>query len=150
MRLARTNNNNPDFKKLVKELDADLRERYGAQQDTYDQYNLLDYLDTAVIAYEKDIPVGCGCFKKFDTDSVEIKRMYVAKEYRGKGVGALILTELETWAAELGYHSTVLETAGKQLEAIALYNKLGYSLIPKYGPYVDLPASICMKKSLSL
>jgi putative acetyltransferase len=148
MKIVRTNSDNRDFRNLIIELDRDIRARYGAEQDLYDPHNKIDYLETVVLAYDENRPVGCGCFKKFDDVTIEIKRMYVAFTHRGKGLGAAILTELELWAAELNFEAAVLETANKQGEAIALYKKLGYTPIPKYGPYVNLPNSICMKKKL--
>jgi putative acetyltransferase len=145
----RTDSNNPDFRLLVKELDADLRTRNGDDmQDTYDAFNIIDYLDTVVIVYHNGTPIGCGCFKPFDKDSVEIKRMFVKEQHRGEGVGRLIIKELETWAKEIGYTNAVLETGKKHVEAIALYKKQGYALTPNYGPYVGLPESVCMKKPL--
>jgi putative acetyltransferase len=93
-------------------------------------------------------PVGCGCFKPFDNTSVEIKRMFVKPEARGNKISALILQELEDWAQGLGFENTVLETGSKQVEALGLYQKAGYTLIPNYGPYIDLPDSICFKKVL--
>jgi GNAT superfamily N-acetyltransferase len=59
-----------------------------------------------------------------------------------------VLAELETWAAELGCSKCVLETGGKQPEAIRLYEKSGYKRIPNYGQYVGVENSICFEKSL--
>jgi len=102
-----------------------------------------------VIAYYNEKPIGCGCFKAFDDGSVEIKRMYVSNEQRGKGIGAAILAELEKWAAELKMSSIVLETGNNQPEAVHLYGKMGYSVIPNYGQYSGMETSICMKKELN-
>jgi GNAT superfamily N-acetyltransferase len=60
----------------------------------------------------------------------------------------LILGELENWALEMGYRQAVLETGNKQVEAIAMYEKLGYSVIPNYPPYENMTTSICMQKTL--
>jgi GNAT superfamily N-acetyltransferase len=75
--------------------------------------------------------------------------MFVSEDERGKGMGVLIMRELETWADELGFENTVLETGYAQPEAIHLYKKQGYTVIPNYGPYIgNEEFSICMKKSL--
>ena len=74
--------------------------------------------------------------------------MFVVNEHRGKGIGAAILTELENWAAELGQEATVLELGNNQPEAIRLYQKAGFRVIPNYGQYVGMETSICMKKEL--
>ena len=68
---------------------------------------------------------------------------------RGKGIGAFILNELENWAAETGYQSTVLETGTAQPAAVQLYKKLGYQIIPNYHPYIGNALSMCMKKLLA-
>jgi putative acetyltransferase len=148
MVLKRTNSDEPAFRSLIKELDKDLRERYGSMQDSYDGFNKIDYIDTVVIAMVEEIPAGCGCIKKIGDNTVEVKRMFVAANNRGQGIGFAILSELEKWAAELGYSEVVLETARRQPEAIGLYQKKGYQVIPNYGPYVDMAESVCMKKSL--
>lgn len=149
IKLKRTTNSDPDFQTLVIALDADLRNRYGEIMDVYDIHNVIEQLDTVVIAYLENIAVGCGCFKGYDTESVEMKRIFVRADARGKGISTLILNELEDWARELGFMNAVLETGSKQKEAIGLYQKNGYKEIPKYEPYVDLPDSICFRKEFS-
>jgi putative acetyltransferase len=147
--LKRTNSEDKDFHELVKLLDKDLLDRYGALQDFYSRFNSIQNLSTVVIAYSKGQPVGCGCFKQFDDGSVEVKRMYVSHEQRGKGIGAAILAELEKWAAELKIGSIMLETGNNQPEAVHLYGKMGYTVIPNYGQYSGMETSICMKKELN-
>ncbi len=146
--LKRTNSEDKDFHELVKLLDKDLLDRYGALQDYYSRFNSIKNLLTVVIAYDDNKPVGCGCFKKFDNGSVEVKRMYVNPVQRGKGIGAAILAELEKWAAELKVAAIVLETGNNQPEAVHLYEKMGYIIIPNYGQYSGMETSICMKKEL--
>jgi putative acetyltransferase len=146
--LQRTNSSNPQFRTLVNELDQHLRIRNGEIMDIYDRHNVIESINTVLIACLDNVPVACGCFKPFDEESVEIKRMFVKEEARGKGISLTVLTELENWARELCFNYTVLETGVKQIEALGLYPKVGYVNIPKYGPYVDLPDSICFRKSL--
>jgi putative acetyltransferase len=146
--LKRTNSSDPDFSVLIHELDRGLRESYGDLMNIYDGHNVIEKIDTVVIAYMADEPVGCGCFKNFDKQTVEIKRMYVRPQQRGNGISTLILKELENWAHAAGYSNSVLETGSKQLAALAVYKKFGYMRIPDYGPYINLPDSLCFGKSL--
>jgi len=146
--LSRTNSDDPDFRILVNQLDADLRDRNGDMMDIYDQHNVIEKIDTVVVAYIDNRPAGCGCFKPYDSEAVEVKRMFVLPCARGNGISKMVLNELETWARSLGYNYTVLETGEKQVEALNLYPKSGYLPIPKYGPYIDLPDSICFRKPL--
>lgn len=147
--LKRTTSADADFQSLVTELNADLRKRNGNIMDSYEQHNVIVKLDTVVVAYLQGTQVGCGCFKLYDQDSVELKRMFVQERARGKGISKMILAALEEWALELGFKYTVLETGLKQLEAQGLYQKAGYAEIEKYGPYVELEDSICFRKTLS-
>jgi len=74
--------------------------------------------------------------------------MFTPVMYRGKGVAMNILSELEKWAKELGYKKCVLETGKKQPEAIALYKKSQYQIIPNYGQYVGIENSVCFEKMI--
>jgi GNAT superfamily N-acetyltransferase len=68
--------------------------------------------------------------------------------FRGRGIAFQILQQLENWAAELGYSYCLLETGKKQPEAIALYKKSGYEVIPNYGQYENVSNSVCMQKRI--
>ena len=146
--LKRTDSDNADFLSLVSSLDIDLEARYGEQQAFFNQFNKLTHIENVVVAYFNDAPVGCAAFKEYEPGTVEIKRMFVDGDYRGKGIAAQILKELENWAAELGYQTSILETANKQHEAIRLYQKCGYGVTENYGDYLGVEISICMRKGL--
>lgn len=144
----RTDSDDPDFQNLVILLDADLKERDGDEHTFYDQFNKITNIRNAIVCYVDDKAIGCGAFKEFDESKVEIKRMFVLPEYRGHSIAMKILKELELWAAELHYQQYILETGKKQPEAIRLYQKAGYSVIPNYGQYINVENSVCMMKTL--
>lgn len=146
--IIRTNSDNPHFRELVDMLDGDLTLRYGELQKHYAQFNHINFLNTVVLASVDGTPVGCGCFRPFAPETIEIKRMFVRPEFRGRGISRLILAELEKWATELGYTKSVLETGNQQAEAIHLYHNFGYNDIPNYGNYTGTETSICMSKQL--
>ena len=148
LHITRTTSENPDFIELVKHLDAELAVRDGEDHAFYAQFNKIDKIKFAVVAYEDAKPLGCGGFREFAPNAVEIKRMYVFPESRRKGVAASILTELEKWAAELSYARCVLETGKNQPEALRLYEKSGYRIIPNYGQYAGVENSVCFEKEL--
>lgn len=147
-KFKRTDSLNADFQLLVRLLDEELAIRDGADHSFYAQFNKIDSIKYCVISYDVNDPVGCGAFKPFDETSVEIKRMFVLPEYRGRGVALQVLRELETWAHELGYTDCVLETGKKQPEAIRLYEKAGYTRIKNYGQYENVENSVCMKRRI--
>lgn len=146
LRLIQTDATNADFQGLVALLDRELSIRDGEEYDFYYQFNKIDALRHVVVAYMGEQPVGCGAFKPYDAESVEIKRMYVLDDWRSRGIAAQVLQLLEKWANAEGYSRFVLETGLKQPEAIRLYQKSGYVSIPNYGQYVGVENSICMEK----
>jgi putative acetyltransferase len=148
IKIIRTNLDNPDFIELVKKLDADLAERDGNDHSFYHQFNKIDKIKHAVVAYEDNKPVGCGAIKEFTPQVMEIKRMYTLPEGRGKGVATKILSELEKWASELSYQKCILETGKRQPEAIELYKKNGYKSVSNYGQYKGIENSICFEKKI--
>lgn len=144
----RTTSTNLDFIELVELLDADLAIRDGEDHQFYAQFNKIDTIKNVIVVLEDGKVIGCGAFKRYDEASIEIKRMYVKEEARGKKIASQIISELELWAKELGYKNYVLETGIRQPEAIALYHKMGYHIIENYGQYANLETSICFKKSV--
>lgn len=146
--LIRTSSENIDFQKLVTQLDEDLAIRDGEDHAFYAQFNKITDINHVVVAYKNNEAVGCGAFKLYEPSIAEIKRMFVLPRYRGQGIAGLVLTELESWAKELHSTSCILETGMKQPEAIRLYQKSGYNIIPNYGQYAGVENSVCMKKDL--
>ena len=146
--IIRTNSDNRDFIQLVKHLDAELAERDGKDHSFYAQFNKIDKIKHVVIAYDDEQPVACGAIKEYAPGVTEVKRMYTSPESRGKGIASEVLMELETWASELSYAKCILETGKKQPEAIRLYEKNGYRVIPNYGQYAGIENSVCFEKQL--
>ena len=146
----RTDSKSEEFRYLVGQLDAELSIRDGANHSFYAQFNRIISLKQVVVAFESGIPVGCGALKEFSEDTLEIKRMFVLENMRGKGIASIILGNLEELAIELKFTRCILETGIKQPEAIGLYNKNGYRVITNYGQYKDVTDSICFEKILTI
>ena len=150
MNTVRTNGQNSDFVALCAALDDELNEIIGAekQSSTYDRYNLLGDIRDAVVVYIDAVPVAGGAFKLYEDGVAEIKRVFVKRAYRGRGLSKTVMHELETMAAEAGYRRLVLETGRLLAAAQGLYASLGYTVIDNYGPYVNMAESVCMEKIL--
>jgi putative acetyltransferase len=116
---------------LVAALNAELLERY----DGFDGSG-------------GEEPVACGGVIRYDETTAEIRRMYVAPSARGKGLSRAVLAALEDEARRLGYEFVRLETGDRQPEAVKLYASSGFEPIPRYGPFVDDPRSVCFEKRL--
>lgn len=148
LNILRTDSGNKNFLQLVKELDKDLAERDGKERDFYNRFNKLDKIKNVIVVYEGDIPAGCGAVKKYSYDTMEVKRMFTLPQFRSRGIASLVLAELEKWAIELGYSKCILETGKRQPEAIALYKKSGYKIIPNYDQYINIANSVCFLKTI--
>ncbi len=149
IKIIRTDATHPDFIQLVRLLDTYLAEVDGDDNAYYAQFNGIGAIKYAVVAYDNEVPVGCGAIKNFNAEAMEIKRMYTSPAHRGKGIATHILTELEKWASELSYQKCILETGKRQYEAVRLYEKNAYQRIPNYGQYAIMENSICFEKSIS-
>jgi putative acetyltransferase len=146
--IVRTTSDNKYFEKLVVQLDAYLAILDGEDHEFYAQFNKSSLLKNALIAYENSVPVGIGAYKEYDSETAEMKRMFTLPEYRGKGIASMILQELENWAKEENFTISILETGYLQVDAIGLYQKLGYTICENFGQYIGVENSVCMKKRL--
>jgi putative acetyltransferase len=148
MNLVRTTSDSPDFQQLVVELDAYLRIVDGDDHAFYAQFNTIDSLQHVIVCYDQDIAIGCGAFKAYNTQTVEIKRMYTLPQYRGRGVAKSIMAAIENWANEEHFSLAILETGYLQKDAIALYTKIGYEVTNNFGQYEGVATSVCMQKTI--
>ncbi|WP_339810059.1 GNAT family N-acetyltransferase [Zunongwangia profunda] len=146
--IKRTSSSEIDFQHLVSELDWELSTRNRETNEFFAQYNKIDQIKNVIIATIDNKPVGCGAMKAYDSDTMEIKRMFVPIEMRGKGIAVHILKNLEKWAKEMNYSKCILETGNKMPEAIRLYEKSNYKVVPNYGQYNGIEDSICFEKHL--
>ena len=133
-----------DARRLIGELDHHLNSLYSPEENFLE----LPTADVFLIARDGAEPVGCGAVRFLDGTTAEVKRMYVAPAARGRGVGRQIVDELEAFAIRAGARRLVLETGVLQPEAIALYERTGFVVIPCFGEYASAPRSVCYEKRL--
>lgn len=148
IKVVKTTSENPDFIALIKTFDAFLWERYPELKKDYWGNNIIEFNDDVVLIYLDEKAVASGCFKKYNETTVELKRMFVSPEARGLGLAQQVIKELEIEARKKGFESMILETLYKQIEAISLYQKVGFEIVENYEPYIGLKNSVCMSKSL--
>lgn len=91
--------------------------------------------------------IGCGALVH-GPQWAELKRLYVAPGHRGKGVAQALMAALHQRATERGSHWLVLETGPLQAEALALYERCGYTRRGPFGGYRDDPLSVFMERRL--
>jgi GNAT superfamily N-acetyltransferase len=134
---------------LIEELDAHLAPIYAQKsRHGYSVEKLLREGVAFFVARVGGVPAGCGGVLLVGTEYGEIKRMYVRPEFRGLGIGKLMLAHLADHARQRGANVLRLETGIHQKEAISLYERFGFARIRPFGPYRDDPVSLCFEKRL--
>jgi GNAT superfamily N-acetyltransferase len=139
-------------RRLIAALNAELTELYpepGANHFQLGSEEVSQGRGTFLVIYREETPVGCGALRLLDPETAELKRMYVAPEVRGQGLGRQLVAALEAEARALGVRRLVLETGVRQVAAVALYRATGFEPIPLFGEYCLSPeTSLCLGKSL--
>jgi GNAT superfamily N-acetyltransferase len=147
----------PEARGLERQHSAEIMRRYDAEGEEpeapLDPGQFEPPHGAFVVAYFEvdggDLQaVGIGGIRRIDETTAELKRMFVAEEARGRGVGHALLERLEEEAVALGYSTIWLETGTPQFEAVSLYESHGYELIPSYGEYQHIPENRCFARTL--
>jgi ribosomal protein S18 acetylase RimI-like enzyme len=98
-----------------------------------DPHELVPPAGEFLIARLRGRPLACGALKLHGTAPAEIKRMWVATDARGLGLGRRMLDALELHAAAAGARTARLETNRALVEAIALYRSAGYREVAAFN-----------------
>ena len=141
-----------DVARLRDEQQAEIYQRYE-QRDIEPDLPPEEMLGTLLVTVDGEV-AGCGSLRDVGQHAGpsgggngegygELKRMYVRPPLRGRGLGGRILAELVRIAKAGGLTRLILETGELQPEAIRLYRRGGFRRIANYGPYTDVPTSIC-------
>jgi|SRR5581483_8522639 len=141
----------PDVQALVAAQQAEMLAIYEGEADigpTREAAMFVEPDGVFIVVRDDERALACGGICRFDGTRAELKRMYVVPEARGRGLGRLVLVELEAAARRLGYAAIVLETGDRQQEAMGLYTSSGFERIPCYPPYDSRALSLCFEKRL--
>jgi putative acetyltransferase len=108
------------FQKFDKEL-LQLKEMYGFPNGAI------------FLSKENSFFTGCVAIRKIDSDTAELKRMFIREDYRGRGIASTLLQNATEKAIQLGYKKIKLDTLDNMIPAINLYKKNGfYEIAPYY------------------
>jgi putative acetyltransferase len=149
--IAKEDPSSPDVSRLLSAFVDEVKKRYDsppADVGIFDPDLVSVPRSVFLVARQDEDAVGCGALVPIDEYSVEVKRMFVARESRGLGIATLILDELERLAREFDYDAIRLETGVKQPESIALYGKAGFYRIPNFPPFQDDRSAVCFEKKI--
>jgi GNAT superfamily N-acetyltransferase len=141
----------PSAQLLTAQVQQEYVVRYGGPDTTpVDTTEFARPRGRFLVGYLEIEPVVMGGIRLLDDDTVEIKRMYVAPPFRGRGFARVVLHRLEDLAAEVGAIRVILETGLRQPEAMALYASSGYDRIEGFGHYRDEALSASFGKTLAV
>jgi GNAT superfamily N-acetyltransferase len=136
-----------DARSLIAELEAHLEPLYPSKsRHGFSVEKLLAQAVAFFLLRDNNTPAGCGGIQLFGTEYGELKRMYVRPEFRGLGLGRLLLNHLADYAGAHGVGILRLETGIHQAAAIHLYEGMGFQRIPPFGTYVEDPLSLFYEK----
>jgi len=110
----------------------------GSEQDEFEGQAIH------VIAVEEDKIIGCGRVHFISSDEAQIRYMAVENHWQGKGVGKLILAELEKRVTEKGAKKIILHA---RENVVGFYEKNGYSVVkPSHTLFGIIPHYLMEKR----
>ena len=145
-----TDGNNEEFHQFYLETEDYYSSIVGGKKNRegFIPYNLSESISDVLLAYMDGVAVGCAGLKKYNDSDVEIKRVWVEPDYRGRHIATELMDRIEDKAREIGFKRAVLQTRPIMEDAVGLYEKRGYELIGNYPPYDKLEGAICMALNL--
>ena len=145
-----TDGNHPEFRHFYAVTEAYYSRIVGGKENRagFVPFNASAGIPDVLLAYADDQPVGCAGLKRYSNTDAEVKRLWVEPEYRGRHIASGLMEQIEEKARTNGYRRIVLQTRPIMPDAVALYTKRGYTLIPNYPPYDKLPGAVCYAKAL--
>ena len=141
----------PGVQPLIIESDLYMASLYPSESNHMESIQALALSNIFFIGgFVDDLLVACGAVKILDDDGTygEIKRVFVLRDYRGRGLSKMIMEHLESDLKACAINIARLETGIKQPEALGLYRKLAYVERGPFGSYKSDPLSVFMEKRL--
>ena len=145
-----TDGNNEVFHKFYLETEDYYSSIVGGKKNRegFIPYNLSESISDVLLAYMDGIAVGCAGLKKYNDSDVEIKRVWVEPDYRGRHIATELMDRIEDKAREMKFKRAILQTRPIMKDAVGLYEKRGYMMIENYPPYDKLEGAVCMALKL--
>lgn len=137
--IERTTTPTADVRSLIAELEDSLaaeyppEQRHGLALDAIFQPHIQFFVVRVAGA-----AVGCAGVALF-AELAEVKRMYVRPAARGRGIADALLARIESVTRDAGLARLCLETGDRQLAAIRVYERAGFSRCGAFGAYAAMP-----------
>lgn len=145
-----TNGKNEDFQRFYLITEEYYCKIVGGikNRSSFVPYNISDIIRDVAIAYYDGIAIGCAGLKQYSDNDIEVKRVWVEPDYRGRHIAADLMEMLENRAKRQGFQRTILQTRQNMITAVKLYLNRAYYQIDNYPPYDKLEGAICFAKDL--
>lgn len=127
-----------DVLSLFSEHDAFMLDFMGEDRHFYTPYNEKELLERIWLIYEDSFPAGCAAYRKKEDGTGEVKRLYVRKEYRGRGLSKNLLKTVEDHAKEDDCQKLYLDTRITLEPACSLYRAFGFEIVFQQGLYIQM------------
>lgn len=145
VQLRQVDPEDPDAQRCLRAYVAELNRRAPdrgfdpTRGSTADPHEVRPPVGDFVLVYVDGEAVGCGALRHHPGQVSDLKRMWVAAQARGLGLGRRLLAHLEGLAREHGSREARLETSDVLPEAIALYRSAGYAEVTAFNdePFAD-------------
>jgi len=161
LHLERVDYDDPRARELRARMDAEMTAVYSVGRDPHEPAEKAAARDAALTVHPENVRAtvlvvaddgeAVGHAVLYDRDGEwEVKRVIVDGARRGRGIGRLIMAELDSIGRAAGARRLILQTGDRQPDAVALYEKVGWTPIPTYEPYITtIPTSICFERVLA-
>ncbi len=136
----------PEVAALLAAYEAELLTLHPPDESGWTGAAVHQHLAAMLLVRRGDRPVGCGALRVRDAATIELKRMYIVPEERGRGIATELIARLERMAIERGATRMVLDTTEKMASAVRLYRRLGYVPTEPFGTVA--PALLYFEKRL--
>ena len=127
---------------LFSEHDDFMIEFLGEDSHYYTRYTEKENIEAVWVAYVDNFPAGCIAYRKKADGVGEVKRLFLRKEYRGRGISKKLLNVVEEHARAQGCTSLFLDTRITLEPAVSLYRSFGFEMIFQQGLYIQMEKQI--------
>lgn len=86
-----------------------------------------------LLAFHKEESAGTIALRRLNQTSGEVKRLYLRPRFRGHGLGLRLLNEVIQLALALKYDCLYADTLPSMMEALSLYERVGFERVEAYS-----------------
>lgn len=129
-------------RKLFSEYDDYMLDFLGDDKWCYTRYSEKENVEKVWVVHSDNVPIGCIAYRTKADGIGEVKRLYIKKEYRGKGISKELLKTVECYAKEQGCRTLFLDTRITLEPAVFIYCTIGFNIVFQQGLYIQMEKDI--------